>query len=123
MARLDERIRRLEGRAPKVSPGEKREKALSEAIEKIHDALQAALPGDEMLKRVRVSEFNISLVRIPGSKSHHEKLLDMRNRIMSSSTTEEDDSILGSLPESALGVFGLSAADYVTNICGVLEKY
>jgi len=123
MARLDERIRRLEDRAPKVSPGEKREKALSEAIEKIHDALEAALPGDETLKRVRVSEFNIGLVRIPGSKSHHEKLLDMRNRIMSSSATEEDDSILSSLPESALDVLGLSAADYVTNICGVLEKY
>lgn len=123
MARLDERIRRLEDRAPKVSPSEKREKAMSEAVDEIHEVLEAALPGDETLKRVRVSEFNVSLVRIPGSKSHHEKLLDMRSRIMSSSATEEDDSILSSLPESALDVLGLSAADYVTTICGVLEKY
>lgn len=123
MAKLDERIRRLEDRTPKVSPGKKREKALSEAIDKIHEVLEAALPGDETLKRVPVSEFNVSLVRIPGSKSHHEKLCEMRNRIMSSSATEEDDSILASLPESALDVLGLSAADYVETVCGVLEKY
>ncbi len=123
MARLDERIRRLEDRAPKVSPGEKREKALSEAIEIIHDALEAALPGDETLKRVRISDCEVRLVHISGSKSHHEKLLEMRKRIMSESATEEDDFILASLPESALDVLGLSAADYVTTICGVLEKY
>lgn len=123
MAGLDERIRRLEGRTPKASPVEKREKAMSEAIDEIHNALEAALPGDETLERVRVSEFNVSLARIPGSKSHHEKLCEMRSRIVDDSTTEEDDSILASLPESALDVLGVSAADYVTTICGVLEKY
>lgn len=123
MARLDERIRRLEERTPKASPVENREKVMSKAIDEIHEVLEAALPGDETLKRVPVSEFNFSLVRIPGSKSHHEKLLDMRSRIMNDNATDEDRCILASLPESALDVLGLSAADYVTTVCGVLEKY
>lgn len=123
MARLDERIRRLEGRTPKALPSEKREKAMSEAIDEIHEVLEAALPGDETIKRVRVSEFNVSLVHIPGSKSHHEKLCEMRSRIVDDSATDEDRCILASLPESALDVLGLSAADYVATVCGVLEKY
>lgn len=123
MARLDERIRRLEDRTPKVSPSKKRDIALSKAVDEIHNALEAALPSDETLKGMRVGKFEIRLNPIPGSKTHNEKLQEMRNRIMTDSATEEDHCILASLPQSALDEIGWNAADYVTNICGVLEKY